>query len=62
MRMKDEILSPRVGAKDGNSAFELTTADSQKYTFTFKSPDEKQIWYKETKDLIHRLRPKGGRE
>lgn len=60
MRMKDEILSPRTGVKDGNSAFELATADNQKYVLNFKSPDEKQIWYKEIKDLIHRLRPKGG--
>lgn len=58
--MKDEILSPRAGAKDVNSIFELATADNQKYIFGFKSPDEKQIWYKEIKDLVHRLKPKGG--
>jgi hypothetical protein len=40
--------------------FELVTAKDERYLMTLGSADKKQVWLKEIKDLIHRLKPKGG--
>ena len=40
--------------------FELVTARDERYLVTLGSADKKQVWLKEVKDLVHRLKPKGG--
>lgn len=55
-------FSPRssISSKEKEDlTFELVTARDERYLVTLGSADKKQVWLKEIKDLVHRLKPKG---
>lgn len=53
-------FSPRSNS-DSDLSFEILTKKEERFLLTFPAADKKQIWLREIKDLINRLKPKGGK-